>query len=81
MINESTEAFKNSDFNQCLSKARIRLETIVRTIAIDKYNINDRDGFNNAFEPIFLKLKEENPMSYNDAPPNWSCSDNINYYI
>ena len=38
LINESAEAFKNSDYNQCLSKSRIALETLVRTIAIDKYS-------------------------------------------
>jgi hypothetical protein len=54
LINESAEAFKNSDFNQCLSKARIALETIVRTIAIDKYN-NSNDSWRNAL----LKLKNE----------------------
>lgn len=54
MINESAQAFKNSDFNQCLSKARISLETIVRTIAIDKYN-NSNDSWGNALS----KLKTE----------------------
>ncbi len=54
LINESAEAFKNSDFNQCLSKARIALETIIRTIAIDKYN-NSNDVWGNAL----LKLKTE----------------------
>ncbi len=45
LINESAEAFKNSDYNQCLSKSRIALETLIRTIAIDKYsNTNDTWG-------------------------------------
>ena len=65
MINESTEAFKNSDFNQCLSKARISLETIVRTIAIDKYNFNDSWG--NALSKLktesFITQKEEELMA------------------
>ena len=65
LINESTEAFKNSDFNQCLSKARISLETIVRTIAIDKYNFNDSWG--NALSKLktesFITQKEEELMA------------------
>lgn len=64
LINESAEAFKNSDFNQCLSKARISLETIVRTIAIDKYNFNDSWG--NALTKLktesFITQKEEELM-------------------
>ena len=65
LINESAEAFKNSDFNQCLSKARISLETIVRTIAIDKYNFNDSWG--NALSKLktesFITQKEEELMA------------------
>ncbi|MDX9900795.1 MAG: hypothetical protein RBT22_04765 [Aliarcobacter sp.] len=64
LINESAEAFKNNDFNQCLSKARISLETIVRTIAIDKYNFNDSWG--NALSKLktesFITQKEEELM-------------------
>lgn len=62
LINESAEAFKNSDFNQCLSKARIALETIIRTIAIDKYN-NSNDNWKNALSKLrtesFITQKEE----------------------
>ncbi|WP_198305455.1 hypothetical protein [Arcobacter vandammei] len=62
LINESAEAFKNSDFNGCLSKARISLETIVRTIAIDKYSNTD-DRWANALINLktngFLAQKEE----------------------
>lgn len=65
LINESAEAFKNSDFNQCLSKARISLETIVRTIAIDKYN-NSNDSWGNALSKLrtesFITQKEEELM-------------------
>lgn len=66
LINESAEAFKNSDFNQCLSKARISLETIVRTIAIDKYN-NSNDNWGNALTKLktesFITQKEEELMA------------------
>lgn len=62
LINESAEAFKNDDFNQCLSKSRIALETIVRTIAIDKYS-NTNDRWTNALSYLkinsFLTQKEE----------------------
>lgn len=65
LINESAEAFKNNDFNQCLSKARIALETIVRTIAIDKYN-NSNDSWGNALSKLktesFIMQKEEELM-------------------
>ena len=65
LINESAEAFRNSDFNQCLSKARIALETIVRTIAIDKYN-NSNDNWGNALSKLrtenFITQKEEELM-------------------
>lgn len=66
LINESAQAFKNSDFNQCLSKARISLETIVRTIAIDKYN-NSNDSWGNALSKLktesFITQKEEELMA------------------
>ena len=64
-ISESAEAFKNSDFNQCLSKARIALETTIRTIAIDKYG-NSNDIWGNALSKLrtesFITQKEEELM-------------------
>lgn len=62
LINESAEAFKNNDFNQCLSKSRIALETLIRTIAIDKYN-NTNDSWGSALNNLktngFLTQIEE----------------------
>lgn len=62
LINQSAEAFKNSDFNECLSKVRIALETIVRNIAIDKYS-NSNDTWGNALSKLktesFITQKEE----------------------
>lgn len=66
LINESAEAFKRDDFNQCLSKARIALETIIRTIAIDKYS-NSNDTWGNALSKLktesFITQKEEELMA------------------
>lgn len=45
------------------------------------YNIINRDGFKDEFESIFLKFKEENLLSVNEAPWNWCSDDNINYYV
>ena len=66
LINESAEAFKNSDYNQCLSKSRIALETLIRTIAIDKYsNTNDTWGsaLSNLKTNSFLTQIEEDLMA------------------
>lgn len=66
LINESAEAFKNSDYNQCLSKSRIALETLIRTIAIDKYsNTNDTWGsaLSNLKTDSFLTQIEEDLMA------------------
>lgn len=66
LINESAEAFKSSDYNQCLSKSRIAIETLVRTIAIDKYaNTNDTWGsaLNNLKTNSFLTQIEEDLMA------------------
>lgn len=66
LINESAEAFKTNDFNQCLSKARIALETLIRTIALDKYaNTNDSWGsaLNNLKTNSFLTQIEEDLMA------------------
>lgn len=66
LINESAEAFKNSDYNQCLSKSRIALETLIRTIAIDKYN-NTNDSWGSALNNLktnsFLIQIEEDLMA------------------
>lgn len=43
-IEESAKAFAKDDFTSCLSKARIALETLIRTIASEKYNTNDTWG-------------------------------------
>lgn len=51
------------------------------TLIANDYTIINREGFKYAFEPIFLNFKEDNPIPINDAPLNWICSDNINYYI
>ena len=46
LIKESEEAFKNAtpDYNSCLSKARIALETIVRNKVEDETNTNESWG-------------------------------------
>ncbi|KLE05431.1 hypothetical protein [Aliarcobacter butzleri] len=66
LINESAEAFKRIDYNQCLSKSRIALETLVRTIAIDKYaNTNDTWGsaLSNLKTNSFLTQVEEDLLA------------------
>ena len=66
LINESAEAFKSGDYNQCLSKSRIALETLIRTIAIDKYsNTNDTWGsaLSNLKTNSFLTQIEEDLMA------------------
>lgn len=66
LINESAEAFKNCDFNQCLSKSRIAMETIIRTIALNNY-CNENDCWGNALNNlkinVFLSQKEEDLMA------------------
>lgn len=44
LINKSAESFKADDYNECLSKARIVLETIVKAIAENKFNYKDTWG-------------------------------------
>lgn len=43
-IEESAEAFKQDNFTNCLCNARIALETLIRTIAKEKYNADNTWG-------------------------------------
>lgn len=43
-IEESAEAFKQDNFTNCLCNARIALETLIRTIAKEKYNKDETWG-------------------------------------
>jgi len=66
-INESAEAFKQltPDYNQCLSKARLSVETIVRNIATEIDSVNDNWGksLGKLYTDGFFEKKEEESIS------------------
>lgn len=64
-IEETAEAFKDNDFTSCLCKARIALETLIRTIAKEKYNADNTWGgaLKTLQENKFLSEKEEKFMA------------------
>jgi len=67
LINESAEAFKRSpsDYNQCLSKVRISLETLVKNISLVLTDIDSTWGSSlGALKKFgFIEQKEENALS------------------
>lgn len=54
LVDDSANSFKTSDFNGCLSKARIAVETMVRAISEDKFS------FQNTWGRSLSRLKTEN---------------------
>jgi len=66
-INESADAFKQSppDYNGCLSKIRLSLETIVRNIANEVDGNNDKWGtsLNKLVKNNFFEKKEEESIA------------------
>lgn len=67
LINESAEAFKSTlpDYNGCLAKARLSVETIVRDIATEIDGVNDNWGasLGKLFRNSFFEKKEEESIS------------------
>lgn len=64
-IEESAEAFKQDNFTNCLCNARIALETLIKTIAKEKYNADNTWGgaLKTLKENDFLSEKEEKFMA------------------
>lgn len=64
-IEESAEAFKQDNFTNCLCNARIALETLIKAIANEKYNIDETWGgaLRTLKENKFLGEKEEKFMA------------------
>jgi len=67
LINESAEAFKktNPDYNGCLTKARLSVETIIRDIATETDGVDDNWGtsLGKLFRNSFFEKKEEESIS------------------
>ncbi len=66
-ISDSADAFKftTPDYNGCLSKARLSLETIIRDIAkeVDGVDTNWGPALNKLFKDGFFEKKEEESIS------------------
>ncbi|MBV5277576.1 MAG: hypothetical protein J0647_00745 [Campylobacteraceae bacterium] len=65
LIEDSANSFKKSDFNGCLSNARIAIETMVRAISEDKFSFQDIWGrsLSKLKTENFITKDEENAIS------------------
>lgn len=65
LINDSATSFKTNDFNGCLSKARISIETMIRGISEDKFTFTNNWGSSLSKLRIeaFITQDEENAIA------------------